>query len=117
MTKQITNNNNQISLSQRQALLYCLSIEKLDLGYCKAELDALRVDYLEFGNWNLQSLFAYISENKNESRTSSSRISILPNSNHIYLIYGNIIDINNQHNSISKPPLLNKINSQRLTKS
>lgn len=62
-------------------------------------------------------VFGLISVYKIESRTSSSRINMLPNSNHIYLIYGNIIDINNQHKSISKPPLLNKINSQRLTKS
>jgi hypothetical protein len=107
MTKQITNNNNQTF----KKLLF----EKLELEYCKAELDALRVENLEFGDWKLRSInnecFALSSVYLKSSRTCFSCAILLNNSKQARR-YGNIFDVNNQHNSISKITFLNKINSQ-----
>ena len=50
MTKQITNNNDQISISLRQALLYGLNIVTLDLEYCLYTWNLEIGAYLEIRN-------------------------------------------------------------------
>jgi len=63
----------------------------------------------------MHNLFAYISVYQKTVRTHLLRTIILCDSSITSRIYGNIIDINNKHNLISKPSLLNIFNNQSLT--